>query len=478
MENQNTSPWDTENNSANSPETTSIEAELNEPDSSDSSIINAGRYATLTGFNQQTNHSERGNTEDTESTSPEEEDYYSSNPYQERTLHSFSSHPIPKIILVFGGVLIAVLLAGTILNSHSFTPTSREENQEPVPTATSNNSDESDAPELEKGELLTEIAIAEQKKQLQALDAQQNTSKSTPSPSSYQPNSQSLPTVPSTPPPQVIYRTVPVSAPAPVPRWTDTPLTETKPIDPQQAWIAATQIGNYGTVTSISIQAQANPQNNLASSNHIPLINSDKTHLSQNTNSSAEQILIGSKVKAILTNPIVWDNRNTSSSQKPLFFRLEEPLSNGARSVVIPQGAQIIATIDSVSNSGIVDIKANSVLLEKRGNWQEIPLPPDTLYIQGKKGKPLAAKSLSENNSPDWRGLAAEAIGTAASEVDLPGRSNIPRVIERLTPSRSRYSTTRSFQWLLKGDTKVEIWVGRSFSLPSETSHGKEEQNE
>ncbi len=207
MENQN--PWDTDNNSPNPHESSSTKSTSGESNSA----INAKRYAALTGFAQPTNQSDESDTtegtEAPESTLLETEES-SSNPYQSRTFHSFSSHPIPKIILVFGTVLIAVLVAGVILNSGNFKQTANEEEPEPVAATTSHNDDtDSDTPELEKGELLTEIALAEQKQQLKALDSPQNRAKSTskPSPSSYQPNSRPSPVVsptPAPPPPQVI----------------------------------------------------------------------------------------------------------------------------------------------------------------------------------------------------------------------------------------------------------------------------------
>ena len=460
MENQN--PWDTDDNSPNSHESSSTESTSAESNSS----VNTERYAALTGFAQQKKQTDESDTtedtEDIESTLLETEES-SSNPYQSRTFHSFSSHPIPKIILVFGSVLIAVLIAGAILNSGSFKKTANQEEPEPVAVTTSNdNADtDSDPPELEKGELLTEIALAEQKQQLKALDSPQNRAKSTPkpSPSSYRPNSRPSPVVsptPAPPPPKVIYRSAPVSVPPlmPVP-----PAPQPEPIDPQQAWIAATQIGNYGQVSSISTQAQRKNSPNTPK----PSTPITPPHTAQITPIPNQQILVGSTAQAILTNSIVWDK---SSLQKSLFFRLKEPLNDNNGLIVIPQGAQIIASINGVEPSGLVDLQLHSVLLEKQGNWQQLPLPPDSLYIQGKKGKPLLAKSFSPHNSPDWGGLATEAIGTAAIETDLPGGRNLPRVIDRLSPSRSRYSRTNSLYWSLKKNTKVEVLVARSFSLP------------
>ena len=469
MENQN--PWDTDNNSPNPHESSSTKSTSGESNSA----INAKRYAALTGFAQPTNQSDESDTtegtEEPESTLLETEESSSTNPYQERTFHSFSSHPIPKIILVFGTVLIAVLVAGAILNSGSFKQTANQEEPESVPTITSNDNDDTDSntPELEKGELLTEIALAEQKQQLEALDSPQNRAKSTPNPSPppYQTNSRPSPVVsptPAPPPPKVIYRSVPVSVP---PLTSVPPVTPPEPIDPQQAWIAATKIGNYGQVTGLSTQAKGknNPHKNIDEpSNPNTSINTTPALTAPTTHIHSQQILIGSTAKAVLTNSIVWD-KSSLDHQKSLFFRLEEPLNDNDGSVVIPQGAQIIASIGGVAPSGVVEVKINSVLLEKQGKWQQLPLPPDSLYIQGKKGKPLLAKSFSPNNSLDWGGGATEAIGTAARETDLPGGRNLPRVIDRLSPSSSRYWSA-SFYWSLKKGIEVEVLVARSFALP------------
>ena len=460
MENQN--PWDTDNNSPNPHESSSTKSTSGESNSA----INAKRYAALTGFAQPTNQSDESDTtegtEAPESTLLETEES-SSNPYQSRTFHSFSSHPIPKIILVFGTVLIAVLVAGVILNSGNFKQTANEEEPEPVAATTSHNDDtDSDTPELEKGELLTEIALAEQKQQLKALDSPQNRAKSTPkpSPSSYRPNSRSSPVVsspPPAPPPKVIYRSVPVSVP---PLTSVPPVTPPEPIDPQQAWIAATKIGNYGQVTGLSTQAKG--KNNPRPNTHKPSTPNTPPRTAQITHIPNQQILIGSTAKAVLTNSVVWDSM---ALQKSLFFRLKEPLNDRDGSVVIPQGAQIIASIGGVAPSGVVEVKINSVLLEKQGEWQQLPLPPDALSIQGKRGKPLLAKSFTPNNSLDWGGGATEAIGTAAIETDLPGGRNLPRVIDRLSPSSSRYWSA-SFYWSLKKGIEVEVLVARSFALP------------
>ncbi|MGK7947267.1 MAG: hypothetical protein AB4368_00290 [Xenococcaceae cyanobacterium] len=463
MEHQNTSPWDTNNNFTNAEERASVESKS----SDGNSIINAERYATLTGFDRHkgTKPSEESSTENTEDVARllETEENSLSNPYTARTLHSFSSHPIPKIILVFGTVLIAVSLAGTILNSGNFKQTAQteNENQEPEPSITSNDATESDDRELEKGELLTEIALAEQKKQLEALDEPK--ARSTPSPSP--PPSNPKPK-PASAPPKVIYRNVPVSAPIPAPL--DVPKSEPiePQIDPQEAWIAATKIGNYGTVTSISTQPQNNlalAQSNFLEGNSNNSSSPPRDRLAQKTNVSTQQILIGSKAKAVLTNSIVWDN--SSTDQRTLVFRLEEPLKNRDGSIVIPKDTQIIASIKEVSSGGVVDLEIHSALLLNQGSWQELPLPSNSLYVQGEKGKPLLAKSFSHNNSLDWGGLATEAVGTAAVEADLPGGRNLPRVIDRLSPSRSRSSPTSAY-WLLKENTEVEILVERSFSLP------------
>ena len=156
--------------------------------------------------------------------------------------HSFASHPLTKMVVVFGGMLLVVLVAGVFLSAMQVTG---GEYATSVPAQ--DNAGEGSASidkDQEKAELLSELALREQKERIRRLEEENKAKEKTTSPPL---SKKSIPRI-STPAP--VAQTPPRQVG--VPRQTKPPQ---KVIDPYSQWHQLSLAGSYGGKGSASISS-------------------------------------------------------------------------------------------------------------------------------------------------------------------------------------------------------------------------------
>ena len=109
-------------------------------------------------------------------------------------------------------------------------------------------------------------------------------------------------------------------------------------------------------------------------------------------------------------------------------MRLKQSLKAADGTTAIPKGSQIYTKVDSISESGLMQLEIVKLTMRENGEMTEKTLPQNSLMIRGKKGKPLIAKQYNNNGSSVARrdaisfiaggvGKAAEYINRNESEV-------------------------------------------------------------
>ena len=422
----------------------------------------------------------------------------------ESTPRTLSTHPLSRIVFVFGGVLGLVVLGGLFLSPlrKSFSDKSvieeTPEEEEAVEVFEADNS---------QGEILSELAHSDQRTQLenlnqpptqqsQASDENTVTSKTATSQSastrsvSASANSPS-PRTYSAPPPRPVVASSPRPVMAPPPASLREPprpvmrksvqspaSVNREPLDPTEAWLLAGQLGSYGQAPLSTEADETQPPPNKAEqelSTPNAVLTSYQANEPEpipsllNPPHQHPSILVGTKAIAFLEDAVVWDG-SESAIEQHFSLILAEPLKAENGALVFPEGTQLIAQLRSPSESGLVQLKIVSALVETNGNWQEVPLPDDALLVRGAEGEPLIAEregqSSSENGALDGAGLAVDVLSSAGEAFGLEGAGGASRVYDRVFGRSSRSPVSRSSQgvWVLEGGTEVEVFVNQTFA--------------
>lgn len=374
-------------------------------------------------------------------------------PYEVRTNHSFATHPMSKGVVVLGltfavlsvgGIFFTALMGGFSSNSNAVA-TKPEEAPKP------NQQSITDADTLRAKLLLNEqnkeVSKFKQKKQAKAAVQQP-----TPKPVTVQPT----PVVVAPRPAPVYSRPVAYSRPAP-PRPAPTynrpvaysappqkvappppprPEPQSTPTDPTAQWLAAANMGSYGSIPvtpkSLATNSRgvrsANYQNvfsqNLETENTLTKSTETTSSPYQSvnySNNAGSNVIVGTKVEAKLETPIAWSGSLTNPNQNFL-IQLNEPLKASNNTVVVPKGAYLVAKISAADQVGLLNMSVTSVLINENGQTTEKPVPNGVLLILGKDGQPLKASSQRRNTT-----------GNDLGTVILSGAANTAGLINRPT---------------------------------------------
>lgn len=249
------------------------------------------------------------------------------------------------------------------------------------------------------------------------------------------------------PPPVTRQVSLPVPPPPvakPLPR---TSKTEPKAApDPMQQWLAAANVGSYG-----STSPQSNSRNAPAATTANYISNSRTngrlsaspvmTQFQQaqprpelaNYSTAATNIVVGTKASAKLETPIAWSGKLQNPNQNFL-IQLTEPLLTANKSVAIPKGAYLVVRINDAADTGLLQMSATSALVTENGRTIEKPIPIGALLVLGKGGNLLKAQSQKRSNTGADLGMAV-----------LSGVSNVTGLINQPS-SQSTFSSGGGFQ--------------------------------
>ncbi|QMS86138.1 hypothetical protein HUN01_00465 (plasmid) [Nostoc edaphicum CCNP1411] len=407
------------------------------------------------------------------------------------TTRPVANHPLLKGLTVSGGVLLIVVMFGTMISSITGalnSPGDKPAQQNAKSIQTDIKSDD----ENEEGELKTAIALTSQKGELQAV-TKKNAETAPPTPTitptaTVTPTptvkTQPTPTRPLTihqaPPPPTVTRPSrsdrvaaqpvvrqPVSALIPKPvksQVVSNPLpVRTTPKDPMQEWLAAANVGNYSSTDTgnADLNQEEAELGNVQVNGGIgikpdSLPRSDRNSSPQPppTNYDGKRVLVGTRAAGVIETPVAWVGSGVSNQQQQnSLIRLTQPLKAFDGSEVLPKDAYVVAMINP-TNSEIVQMTAVSVLVNINGKTEEKPLPQNSILVLGKNGNLLKAES-RQGGSNLGNSLMASMLSGLSKVAEIQNRANSETTISSLGTTTT--TTSNSDKNLLAGFTEGSI---------------------
>ena len=403
--------------------------------------------------------------------------------------HSFASHPLTKMVVVFGGMLLVVLVAGVFLSAMQVTG-----GEYATSVRVQDNGDEGSASidkDQEKAELLSELALREQKERIRRLEEENKAKeKTTPSPLPKKtiPTPSTNAPVAQTPARQLLQ-----------PRQTKPPQ---KVIDPYSQWHQLSLAGSYGGKGSASISSPsvATPSSRVQTTpgrnnSRVQLVSHDGSGrvgaresgragewesgrilsphhpltLSSPLGMKIYKAKVGQTVSATLSAPLAWEAMSTLQEDfPPAMITLYEPIVDAKGSEMIPVNSTMVATLNPSSLSGLVQLEITEVILADGGAQA---IPPGSLLIRGLDGTPLVAE-FREVGGEEGGGLDSgvifDALSVFGDVADIPGARSIHLLGRRnrhLRPSRRRLSAA---YWYLPSGIELTVRVIKPFSMETE----------
>lgn len=351
----------------------------------------------------------------------------------EASQHRIWNSPWSKLMFVALALGAGVLILGLVLlgfQSKWRNSQTQATAQAPAKEATqaSPSSTVDPTQQQEVGDLKTKEALG---RQATALD--QSTTATIPTESTASKGvstSTEKPSSPSSPPPAPSPRyRAPSPSPSPVhsvaPTYTAPARSAAAPkADPYDQWQTASTAGSYGQViytanrsappattpsmasASASSDAQpdaaqpdAPPVHPDLSNNEQALYEADAAAILSGVPSQIATITTGTTAAATLVTPVVWA-QDLDQDQQPQRFgiQLSQPLLTADGSPALPAGTQMVAQVDTISDSGLVELSVQAVVEPTASGNKLVPVPPGALDIQGQGGNPLMAENYHSND--------------------------------------------------------------------------------
>ncbi len=321
------------------------------------------------------------------------------------------SNPWAKAVFVGSGLAIAIGLVALFLHSvHA--PTKTPATAADAPPAVATTADSATQPETdpnEIGRLKTVEALGTQTQALKEDKAQ-------PVPSSSTVTTTPIPaTATSTPPPPVSHPATVTYAPppsysAPVRLASVASSAPVVHADPVKQWQTAATLGSYGqisydtekpaTAASVTV-ADASPPIDAAPKADNPdqtRYEADAAAILSGVPTHVVSILAGAKAAATLSTPVVWA-QDLDNTQQPQRFGLQltEPILAADGTIALPAGTQMVTQVDTISESGLVELSVIAVVIPTAHGNQVVPIPAGDVLIQGEQGNPLMASEYNHD---------------------------------------------------------------------------------
>lgn len=395
------------------------------------------------------------------------------------TQHGFALNPLTKLVVVGGGMLIAITILGLVWNGmqkgNNYTAVKQNEPKE-LPEKSLLTPEEQ-----ELAELKAQMALNKQKEDLKKLKI-----KSEEKPELSPPESKTVttqPPKPELPPPrkQTVQPTT-TRAKKPLPPKKRQVVTSTQPKkDPQTLWQELSVVGSYGgNVTNTKATNQNNqprlitkkiPDTQLVSnsgkvSNSYQQVNSFSP-LIASSDFRVEEIKLNQVINGNLASPIIYSEDD--EELPPAIITLSEAIVSQQGKEIFPQDSILIAEVHPYSkNGGLLELEVKEIRLPN-GEIQSIPT--GSMIINRDNGKPLIAE-LKQEGGDDGGGIDTNTILDGASIVgdfmDIPGARSLHLLRRRGTSySRNRRNEITSF-WYLPENIKVSVRVIKPFSIKTE----------
>ncbi|MGB3766575.1 MAG: hypothetical protein WA947_08445 [Phormidesmis sp.] len=212
------------------------------------------------------------------------------------------------------------------------------------------------------------------------------------------------------------------------------PSSRPEPVDPQQAWLAASTAGVFGSMPPMeapeaqleaTTAQEAEPEYQLQAVNFVEV--QDNTVFPSDEPvpglfySGALTIPMGSAAKATVVSPIAWIGENDQ-----FILELSEDILSNSEQVAIPAGALIAVQPVSVDDdSGLAELAAVGVELD----GEMIPIDYQKVAIRGEDGDPLIAERYGDIGSNiaanDLEMFAVGALGGIGEILTRPDSQTV-----------------------------------------------------
>lgn len=379
----------------------------------------------------------------------------------EASRHRLWSSPWSK--LAFVGLIVGAGAAGIGLLLFSFQskwnsgqPEVAAETQ-PAPTPTTLPTDPSNG---EVGDLKTKEALSRQAEALsQTTDSvtpAPSTPGATPAPASATAPAEAITPTPVTPIQRSAtpsYREpVTYSAPVAPPRAASGSASRAAPkADPHEQWQTAAQLGSYGQISYPPSPAVAPTATMAAATQPDPTppgpptdpqqtrYTADANAILSGTPSRVISVTAGTTTAATLVTPIVWAQDLDNSEQPQRFgVQLTQPLLAADGTEALPTGTQMVAQVDTISDSGLVELSVLAVVAPTSNGNQLVAVPPGAILIQGEGGNPLMAQNYNNDGRIQQLNTQIGIIGALGKVGELLNRPT------NATTTTSPYLSTTS----------------------------------
>ena len=244
-----------------------------------------------------------------------------------------------------------------------------------------------------------------------------------------------------TPPPRI-------SAPVPITPSASTPRESEQ--DNYDRYVALTQMGSYGQIAAEKETASApldlaaepeifveppailrNSAQQIATSSNLAPSGIDAQEEAAILQEQPQRtVLASTKTEGILATPIILDEKTKSgekAQQGRFTIQITAPLKAQDNSIALPKGTQLIAEVDSMSDSGLVKLNVESAIVNQGGQSLEIKLPPEAIQVTGHEGQPLIAKQYGDKAiaAMDRKMVLLGALSKASEQFTRPSSSSI-----------------------------------------------------
>lgn len=369
-------------------------------------------------------------------------------PEEAKQPRPLSGNPVIKIALVAGMMLPIFTVAGLVLNGNHPSQSPKEATQTGKPD-TANAPENSDAETAAKqreelGHTQAELAISNQTQALKNQPALKQAPTSKVQPAEKSTTIAARPVVAPTPAssvsytpptpriiqPPVMRSIAPVSAPVVAQPLKSNipaiPAAETTPQENYDRYVALTQLGSYGqvpseasnnqaesparSITVDAAQSEAQPSTEatlVASQPDVPQVQPEE-EASILAEQPQRSLMAATKAEGILTTPIAVDQGKTQDDR--FTIQLSQPIKAEDGSTALPSGTQLIAQVNSITETGLVKLQVVSAVVNQDGQQVELTIPSNAIRIRGKDGNPLIAQSYGNKG----KAIASMDMGTFA----------------------------------------------------------------
>jgi hypothetical protein len=131
----------------------------------------------------------------------------------------------------------------------------------------------------------------------------------------------------------------------------------------------------------------------------------------------------GMYAQAELETPIYWaqDLANDQQSQRTA-LRLTEPLYGSRGEVALDVGTVLVAEVEVVSGSGLLQLHVTDVVIEEGGRQQVMSIPGPNLVVAGREGQPLVAREIKNTDEIRAAQTQLAALGALGNVGELLNR--------------------------------------------------------